>query len=68
MSDGGGVNGAIDQPKDSHAGEDARADGVPAPPPPCPECLAGKHGNCSGFTWNDDTDERDVCPCSDAGH
>lgn len=34
----------------------------------CPECRAGKHGNCNGDTWNDDLDRPDVCPCFDAGH
>jgi len=37
-------------------------------PEPCPECAAGKHGNCDGSTWNNATDDFDVCPCWAAGH
>lgn len=35
---------------------------------PCPECRAGKCRNCDGTTWDDDRDERAVCPCWGAGH
>lgn len=30
---------------------------------PCPECRAGKHGNCDSTTWDFDKDEGAVCPC-----
>ncbi len=31
---------------------------------PCPECRAGKHGNCDGVTWDDVTDSPAKCPCT----
>lgn len=33
----------------------------------CPECEAGKHGNCLGEALNS-TDEIDVCRCEAQGH
>ena len=29
----------------------------------CPECEAGKHGNCNGDTWDFDADEKVPCQC-----
>lgn len=37
-------------------------------PAPCPECNAGKHGNCDGTTWDVVTDDFAACPCREAGH
>lgn len=37
-------------------------------PRPCPECRAGKCGNCDGSTWDVDRDEYADCPCATAGH
>lgn len=37
-------------------------------PPPCPECAAGKCGNCDGRTWDRDADDYTDCPCAGAGH
>jgi hypothetical protein len=37
-------------------------------PPPCPECVQGKHPNCDGYTWDDELDEPTACPCDVAGH
>ena len=34
----------------------------------CPECVAGKHGNCHGDAWDNDTDERVDCACALDGH
>jgi hypothetical protein len=34
----------------------------------CPECLAGKHGNCDGRTWDDEADAYTDCPCAKRGH
>lgn len=31
----------------------------------CPECAAGKHVNCSGDAWNDETDQIDTCQCTE---
>lgn len=31
--------------------------------PVCPECLAGKHQNCDGTTWDFDRDEITLCAC-----
>lgn len=36
--------------------------------PPCPECWAGKHENCSGQSWDNDADEFTPCPCAERGH
>lgn len=30
----------------------------------CPECVAGKHGNCDGTAWDAVTDEPIPCGCS----
>lgn len=30
---------------------------------PCPECKTGKHWNCDGLTWDEDTDTAVPCPC-----
>jgi hypothetical protein len=38
------------------------------PLPVCPECLAGKHGNCDGSAWNDAADDLDRCHCPNAAH
>ena len=38
------------------------------PAGPCPECAAGKHGNCDGHTWDEATDGLVTCPCKKAGH
>lgn len=35
---------------------------------PCPECHAGKCGNCDGTTWDTATDAPCPCPCELAGH
>jgi hypothetical protein len=35
---------------------------------PCPECLAGKHGNCDGTTWDTVADEPADCPCAANEH
>lgn len=35
---------------------------------PCPECVAGKHGNCDGTTWDQESDMYGACPCFDQGH
>lgn len=37
-------------------------------PQPCPECVAGKHGNCDGTSWDNQLDEAISCPCKDATH
>lgn len=37
-------------------------------PEPCPECAQGKHGNCDGTAWDDESDGEAVCPCQEAGH
>lgn len=34
----------------------------------CPECIQGKHQNCSGYSWNNTKDEETNCPCSDESH
>lgn len=34
---------------------------------PCPECKAGKHGNCDGLTWDVASDEEALCPCEERG-
>jgi len=34
----------------------------------CPECAAGKHGNCDGTTWDRFTDAPTQCPCFDPVH
>ena len=34
----------------------------------CPECVAGKHGNCDGTTWDDVADAPADCPCAAEGH
>ena len=28
-----------------------------------PECERGSHANCSGLTWDDETDAEAACPC-----
>lgn len=49
----------------------------PNPPPPvaydplppiCPECLAGKCGNCNGQAWDHDADEPADCECGEEVH
>lgn len=34
----------------------------------CPECRAGKCGNCDGTTWNEVLDQPDFCQCTDYPH
>jgi len=41
---------------------------TPVQPPRCPECVAGKHDNCNGETWDDAQDAPTTCPCMAAGH
>jgi hypothetical protein len=36
--------------------------------PSCPECAAGKCGNCDGTTWDLTVDEPATCPCSARQH
>ena len=36
---------------------------IPLPVEPCPECWAGKHGNCDSTAWNNTTDMPCACPC-----
>lgn len=36
--------------------------------PDCPECVAGKHDNCDGTSWNPAADDIDACPCAKRGH
>lgn len=33
----------------------------------CPECIAGKCGNCNGDAWDDDKDEPMECLCAHGG-
>lgn len=35
---------------------------------PCPECVAGKHQNCNGETWDETADRIGTCPCATQGH
>jgi hypothetical protein len=37
-------------------------------PGDCPECHAGKHGNCTGWAIDSDTDELTPCGCAAGGH
>jgi hypothetical protein len=30
----------------------------------CPECRAGKHGNCDGTAWDETADRLVDCPCN----
>lgn len=34
----------------------------------CPECAAGKCGNCSGEAWDTGADEPTHCPCALLAH
>jgi len=36
--------------------------------PVCPECVAGKHGNCTSQAWSDITDTPTHCRCWANGH
>lgn len=36
--------------------------------PDCPDCVQGKHGNCSGTSWNNTLDRLDMCPCEVRDH
>jgi len=36
--------------------------------PVCPDCIQGKHQNCSGTSWNNTKDEETKCPCLDVSH
>lgn len=33
----------------------------------CAECSAGLHGECSGWAWDFDKDEKTQCQCTDCG-
>jgi hypothetical protein len=35
---------------------------------PCPECKAGKHGNCDGISWDLEQDVQAICTCSARKH
>ncbi|HMM95317.1 MazG-like family protein [Phycicoccus sp.] len=35
---------------------------------PCPECRAGKHGNCDGTSMDSGEDAIGACPCATSGH
>ncbi|GAA4075602.1 hypothetical protein ACFFOS_27520 [Nocardioides kongjuensis] len=41
---------------------------VPVVVQPCPECRAGKHGNCDGGSWDYVADEPAACPCAIEDH
>ena len=62
------------EPIDVDVPEDVPSDYVaPSAPrldyvPPCPECAAGKHGNCDGSTWDNARDMRAPCPCCFSDH
>jgi hypothetical protein len=34
----------------------------------CPECIQGKHQNCTGQAWDFDTDTPTRCECTDEQH
>lgn len=34
----------------------------------CPECRDGKHRNCEGTAWSDETDSPTSCACVGRGH
>jgi hypothetical protein len=34
----------------------------------CPDCRAGKHGNCTNQTWCIEHDHEVECPCEDVSH
>jgi hypothetical protein len=34
----------------------------------CKECRDGKHDNCNGDTWDEQTDDFAPCPCAAMGH
>jgi hypothetical protein len=34
----------------------------------CPECTQGKHGNCDGTAWDNETDAPTHCACADHQH
>jgi hypothetical protein len=34
----------------------------------CPECRAGKHGNCDGEAWDDAIDAPTACHCPEPVH
>lgn len=34
----------------------------------CPECHAGKCGNCDGKSWDKIKDQPGICPCWLDGH
>lgn len=36
--------------------------------PTCPDCLQGKHTNCTGTSWNNTKDEETYCPCAVKNH
>jgi len=31
----------------------------------CPECEQSKHGNCDGWAWDFDADEKTQCQCTE---
>ena len=36
--------------------------------PICPDCVQGKHSNCTGTSWNNSKDEETYCPCAVKNH
>lgn len=34
----------------------------------CPDCAAGKHGNCDGSAWCTTCDTQELCPCAQVDH
>lgn len=36
--------------------------------PICPDCVQGKHTNCTGTSWNNSKDEETYCPCAVKNH
>ena len=36
--------------------------------PVCPDCIQGKHTNCTGTSWNNTKDEETYCPCAIKNH
>lgn len=35
---------------------------------PCPECVAGKHQNCDGLSWDLEQDVQAICTCQARNH
>lgn len=34
----------------------------------CPDCVSGKHVNCTGEAWDTEKDEPTKCACPDGSH